>query len=283
MKVILVPTDFTYSARNAISYAASLAGAINAKLILFHSFQIQLPSPDFPVLSMTGEELEHKAERILQKTAADLRKQYGIKVEAHVHSGFHPPEEIVRLTKRLKPELIVMGIKDRGRVTEFFIGSTPISVMRNIDVPVMIIPENAVFIKPEKILLAVDYSFPVESSVLSPLLKISKVFQSEVYVVNILESGDAASEKKSGSLAKLDKALQGTKHVYYFPTSKNLMDGIDDFLAKHKAVMIAMIPHKHVLIERLFGKSNTASLATHFHIPLLALPDSNKHHPAFLI
>ena len=283
MKIILVPTDFSSSARNAILYAAPLAKAMKAKLILFHSFQLQIPSPDFPVVTITAAELKKDAEKILLKEATSIRKRYGIKVESHALSGFYPSEEIVLLTKKLKVDLVVMGMKGKGKVVQALIGSTAIAVVRNIKTPVIIIPEKVKFIKPAKMLLAFDFSTPVGKDVFLPLRKIAKVFQSEIYVVNVLENGEDRAAEKSYAYIRLEKSLRGVKHVYYFPKNKNFEDGIDEFLAKHKAGLMAIVPHKHDLIERLFGKSNTKRIAFHTHIPLLALPDRYARHPTYFI
>ena len=40
--------------------------------------------------------------------------------------------------------------------------------------------------------------------------------------------------------------------------------------------MLAIIPHRYKLFERIFHKSISKSLAFHTHIPLLALPEVQK-------
>lgn len=283
MKTIFVPTDFSSSAKNAMTYAAALAKAMKAKLILFHSFQIQTPSPDFPAVTITDVELKKNSEKILEKAAASIRKHYGIKVKAHTQSGFYPSEEIVALTKKLKVDLIVMGMKGKSKIAQVLIGSTAVTVVRNVKTPVMIIPEKIKFIKPTKMLLAFDFSTPVGKDVFSPLRKIAKVFQSEIYVVNVLENREDRAAEKTYSYIRLEKSLRGVKHVYYFPKNKNFEAGIDEFLTKHKAGLMAIVPHKHDLIERLFGKSNTKQMVFHTRIPLLALPDRYARHPTYFI
>jgi len=283
MKTILVPTDFSIAAKNAVAHAASLAQTLKARLILFHSFQIQMPSPEFPVMTMAPADLQVRSEKILQKETLRIRKRYGVKAEAHSIAGLDPSGEILRLTKKIKPELVIMGMKEKGLISEILVGSTATSVMRNIKIPVLIVPEKAKFVKPKKILLAYDYTTPSGKEVLLPLSKIAKSFKSEIFVVNVLEKGESPSPAKSRVYLTLDRSLRGIDHSYYFPKNNNLRNGIDEFVTDHKASMVAMVPHRHDLIERLFGKSNTKSIAFHTRIPLLALPDRYKRYPAYFI
>ena len=56
---------------------------------------------------------------------------------------------------------------------------------------------------------------------------------------------------------------------------------INDFAHKHDADLIAIIPHRHNLIERLFHRSNSKKIAFHTDLPLLALPEMHKSVPLY--
>jgi len=274
MKTILVLTDFSSSARNASLYAVYLAREMKSKLLLFHSFQVDMPTDDIPVLTSSASEMEKKSEKILEEAAANIEKQYHVKAEVHAHAGFYPPEEILRLAKKLHLDLVVMGMKQKSKIAEVLAGSTVSEVMRNTKTPLMIVPENTEFMKPEKILLAFDTSSYSEPHTFSPLRKLSKAFRSEIYVVNVLgKENDSA--KKKGNYLMLDRSLNGTKRIYCFPENKNRSNGVDTELAKHKAGMMAIVPHVQGFMQRIFEKSNTQDLAFQAHVPLLVLPASH--------
>ena len=55
MKTIIVPTDFSPIATNAMNFAADMAVNINASLMLLHVYQVPVSMPDVPVVLMDGE------------------------------------------------------------------------------------------------------------------------------------------------------------------------------------------------------------------------------------
>ncbi|MDQ3535984.1 MAG: universal stress protein [Bacteroidota bacterium] len=63
MKNIIVPIDYSDASINAANYAAALAKTFGARIILFHSFPLYVPSPGMPFLfpDLDEEIIEHKA------------------------------------------------------------------------------------------------------------------------------------------------------------------------------------------------------------------------------
>ena len=71
MKTIIVPTDFSPAALNATNYAADMALAIKANLLLFHVYQLPLSVSDTPIVLLSVEEMNEAAETKL----AQLKKR----------------------------------------------------------------------------------------------------------------------------------------------------------------------------------------------------------------
>src|SRR6187402_1825308 len=67
MKTIIVPTDFSPIATNAINFAADMATNINASLLLLHVYQVPVSMTDVPVVMISTEELKKSSESKLQE------------------------------------------------------------------------------------------------------------------------------------------------------------------------------------------------------------------------
>ena len=65
MKKIIVPTDFSPAALNAVNYAADMALAINARVHLLHIYQIPISVSETPLVFVSVEELKDNAEKKL--------------------------------------------------------------------------------------------------------------------------------------------------------------------------------------------------------------------------
>ena len=63
MKTIIVPTDFSPIATNAMNFAADMAANIDASVMLFHVYQVPVSMSDVPVVMVSAEELRRSSER----------------------------------------------------------------------------------------------------------------------------------------------------------------------------------------------------------------------------
>ena len=176
--------------------------------------------------------------------------------------------------------LIVMGMKGANKLSEALIGSTTTATLRKATAPVLVIPEKAKYKKPEKVVFACDFDPRTDVHTLDDLKKLMKTFGSKIYVVNVKQKKESVSMEEAVAGVKLENKLNDVEHVYYFPEKENLVEGINEFVQEHQADMVAIIPHRYSLMDRLFHKSISKKMAFHTHVPLLALPDNQKSIPA---
>jgi hypothetical protein len=79
--------------------------------------------------------------------------------------------------------------------------------------------------------------------------------------------------------ANLKKMMSTLDPVYEYLTDKNIVHGLKDFILSRRINMLAMIPHRHSLLERWFVEGNTKSMIFETPVPLLVLPDlKHKQH-----
>lgn len=272
MKTILVPTDYSETADNALQYAVELAKFSKAKIILFHSYHIPIPTTEAPVMLISPQELEKENNDRIKKLEKQISKQTAgkIKIESIVRAGF-VPDEVKNAANEKKADLIVMGITGAGKVAQTLMGSNATSLIKKTQVPVLVIPKNVKYKKIEKIVLAYDYSGEMEESVMKKLKGFIQLFKAKLMVVDVVKPVEVPTNENAVSSLSLENALRGIKHTLYFPEAENMEDEINSFSDSYKADWLVMIPHKHKLLSGLFHKSNTKQMAFHTSIPLLSL------------
>ena len=88
MKKILVATDFSLAAGNAITYAADMALSVNAQLTLLHVVQTPIGFSDMPLV-MGLEDIMRSAETDMQQLKEELllRTAGKIIIETEVGMG----------------------------------------------------------------------------------------------------------------------------------------------------------------------------------------------------
>lgn len=280
MKTILVPTDFSYAAENASLYAVNLAKEINAKVILFHAFHLPVPASEIPVMIFSEDEIQKDNEAQLKKDAEYLMSQANVKVTYIARMGF-ALEEILEEEENV--DILVMGMKGASELGELLIGSTTTEILRKTKKPLMVIPEKAKFKRPEKIVFACDYNSKTDLHILDILKDFAKDFSAKILVLNIKGKDEATTAIEAAESFKIEQELENIEHLNYYPENEDPVDGINEFVEKNNAEVIAIIPHRYSLLERLFHKSISKKLAFHTHVPLLALPDDHKAVSAYLL
>lgn len=272
MKTILVPTDFSDNANNAINYAVEIAQLSKSKLILFHAFHIPTVPSDVPFV-MPLDEIEKDSLEGLKKIKDKILKSHGkeLKIECETKLGF-AVDEINDTIKEKKIDLVVMGMRGAGYLSEKLIGSITTTLIRKANCPVLAINENVKFKNIKKIVLAYDYEKINNKSILDPLKEFVKLFTSHLYVLNVTRELQVVSaSKKTISGSQLEHSLEGLNHSFNFIENGNIADGINEFVDENNVDMIVMIPRKHTLLETILQERNTKRMAFHTHIPLLAL------------
>lgn len=140
LKRLLLPTDFSESARHAFSYALSLACQYGAEVHLLHVVEV-LPAGYTGEL-LTGamssvvEEITGYARREMARLTTEARAQ-GLAVQEHLAQG-KPATEILRVAREGKMDLVVIGVHGRGALSHALFGSTTEKVVRRAPCPVLV-------------------------------------------------------------------------------------------------------------------------------------------------
>lgn len=278
MKRILVPTDFSNAADNAAVYAAQLSKKTKAEVVLLHVYHIPPSDPVVPTMAFSPSDLQELSDNSLKEKVSELHKKTGITAKYESRLGF-AVDEILEQEEQY--DLIVMGMRGAGPISEAFFGSISTDTLRKTKKPVIIIPEKAQYKDPKNIVFACDYDANTNIKSLEYLKEVASKFKSEISIVNVVQDSSILSPEEATAGLKLEHALSDIKHSYFFPENDNLVEGINDFAHVHDADLIAIIPHRHNLIERLFRRSTSKKIAFHTDLPLLALPDIHKSVPLY--
>lgn len=139
IKRVLVPTDFSDSARHALGYGVSFAREFGAELLLVHvveNLTLGYASDLFPVpMAEVFEEISGYAKAELGKLAAEARGK-GVSVREIVAQG-KPSAEIVRIAGEEQTDIIVLGTHGKGMLDKALFGSTTERVIRKAPCPVL--------------------------------------------------------------------------------------------------------------------------------------------------
>lgn len=275
MKTILIPTDFSEIAHNAMDYAVEIAKLTESKLILFHAYHVPPAIADEFIAVLTMEELEKSNVLRLENLRKEIqnRNHCSLDIECICRMGL-AVDEIREFVKTGNVDLIIMGIRGTYYISERLIGSTTTTLIKEGGCPVLVINRNVKFKNIQNIVFACDYNKIEDESILNPLKEFVGLFKSHVYVFNVkremetVPAADTANEE-----VFLEHSFEGAGLSFHYAEEvvEDVTGSVNTFAGNIKADMIVMIPHKHTLLENILHESNTKRMAFHVDIPLLAL------------
>lgn len=272
MKTILVATDFSDIAKNAVNYAAQLAKLFDAKLILFHAYHDPIYLAEIPVMPPIHE-IEKDCRESLKKIEKNIYEKNGQNIEIECVCNYGLPVDKINLySKENNVDLIVMGMEGTSYLSEKIIGNITTSLIKKSTCPVLAIDKKVRFNEIKNIVLACDYKEIENKIVLNPILEFAKMFNAKIFVLNVvreLESITTISKAMEG--IKMNHSLEGVNHSFHYSQNEDIIEGINDFVDEHKMDMVVMIPRVHSLLYNLFHESQVKQMAFHTKVPLLAL------------
>ncbi len=275
MKTILVTTDFSTSATNAVNYAADMAISLNANLLLFHVYQMPVIYSEVPV-AVNEVDMMAAAEKDLRTLRDEITNQRNGKlhIETEVKMGvfFY---ELKNLCDAIKPYLVVMGSQGTSATERLLFGSHTVYAMKHLKWPLMTVPPESHFSSIKKIGLACDFNKVIDTTPIEDIKTLVNDFKAEIHVINTGKETvfDPDIVYESGLLQEM---LQGLSPKYDFVSSDNVDEGIIDFAEKNDIDLLLVLPKRHGLLEKLTTQSHTKKLVLHSHVPVMALHQQNS-------
>jgi len=276
MKSILVPTDFSKCASNALKYALEIAHASGAGITVLH---VVFPNEgvDNNVYNVFWSD-EYMAERI--KGLDDwvhrvLRKSQfkNVSVKSECTIGF-PVPGICEMADQLDTDLIIMGTTGATGLRGVFLGSIAAGVLSKTRRPVLSIPKKADQTKGVDAVYATDFRLKITDRSLQVLRDILALKGGKLRIVHIMDKvGEQIDKSREETLSH---KLGDIPHDFHYLHDRDIAQAISNFIESTDASALISIAHEHSLLHRLFFDSITRRFAHRVHVPMLTLHDATS-------
>ncbi len=276
MKTIIVPIDFSEHSEYALHTAAILAKEQNAEIIALHMLELS-------TVHAYGEESQSKhIENALyytklaeKKFDGFLNKEYlkGISVTPIIRH-FKVFSELGEVVAENNADLVVMGSKGSSGLTEFFIGSNTEKVVRNSEVPVLVVKNKPIDWNVKKVVFATDFSEEAIPS-FSKSIALLDAMKADVQMlyVNVPGEGFKATDEMEWAvetfLEQAEGNLDRVKNVHFI-ADKSAERGILKYAKKVDADIVAVTTHGRTGLARFFEGSVSEDLVNHADFAILS-------------
>lgn len=258
---ILVPTDFSEIADNALAYATIIAGKLNAKIILLHVIP---PNTWWVFDSDLIAAARQKQEQIRKKLVAEGMDPAAI--ETHIISDFPLNKYINNFIFHHKIDLIIMGTRGKG-LSAALLGSFTMGMIDNVPIPILVVPPHA---KPDAIhhiLYPTDLENVTDET--RKIVPLARAFNASIHIVHIPDNSIGAEMLANTSLQGVDKLMEYKLITTEIAHGASIRQIIDQQLRLKQADLLVMFAHKKGFFEKLFQGSRTEQMSGHVEVPLL--------------
>lgn len=191
MRKIIIPTDFSDNAWNAIKYALELFKYEKGEVYFLHAFEDEIykeaddqPTDDFSEIS---ENIRKRTTHTLEKL---LKQVY--EVWPNPRHTYHPVasqhnivDAIDILTDTINADIIIMGTKGTTDSKSAILGSNALKVMRYVAAPVLAIPDGFEYIQPKQIVFATNYLIPYKRRELKLLCDLAVPYRANIDMIYV--------------------------------------------------------------------------------------------------
>lgn len=272
MSRILIPTDFSECADNAIENGLRIAKQLKADITFLHLIATPV---EWSKLPLERESLYPETKAAIGEATSILnnlvRKAETLGVEACYSLIYNlGVENIPEYITKSQYNLVIMGTHGK-KGDKNVMGSNTQKVIRNSTVPVLTIKTSQKIEKFEKIVIASDFhKKSADAFYILVNLALQLTFNIEMLYVNVpyqfRESKDI-----DHTMAEFLKQFPDKPIKKFVVNAYNVPRGIDEFLQSSKPDIVGNITHGHTGLLNYFSPSITESVINHSSLPVLSI------------
>jgi nucleotide-binding universal stress UspA family protein len=272
MKRLLVPIDFSAQAEYAAKVAVNIAKLTNSKIYLLH--MLELPTGVIDPSSY-GTSSNTPTALLFLKRAHEKFEDFkklpffeGIEVEDSVlfHKAY---DGIIDESIKNSIDLIIMGSKGTSGLEEMLVGSNTEKVVRNSDIPVLVIKEEIKDFKIENIVFASNFNFDARKS-FQKILDFSSIFDAQIHLLKINTIHNFETTKESSdAIRNFINEFDLNNYTLNIYNDVSVEAGVLNFAKVTEADIILLNTHGRRGLAHLFTGSIGEDLANHAKLPVL--------------
>jgi nucleotide-binding universal stress UspA family protein len=279
-KKILLATDFSKNAWNAIVYALELYKDTVCDFYILNTFTATGYLTDSLMVPEPGQDAYEEAKSESEDGLTEISRMIIFREKNNSKHNFtciskfnNLREAITKVVEEKDIELIVMGTKGQTSTSNFWFGSNAVDVMEKIrNCPVLVIPEEADIIYPKEIVFPTSYKTHIKRHELNHLVEIAKISNASIKILHINKE-DELNEQQVNNQKLLQEYFEGIDYSFHSLSHMEISSAINCFVESRESDMIAFINKKHTFFGSVFSQPLVKNITYHTKVPVLVMHD----------
>ncbi len=281
MRKLIIPTDFSETAMNAIRYAMELFKYEKCEFLVMNAFADSVYEDtiemDREFFEEYKEKMETATQRSLQKVIAEMlaispnpKHKYD-----YVASFGSLVDEVNSLVDKHNADVVVMGTKGKTNRKDVAFGSQTLQVIKYVKCPVLAVPVSFHGYPLQNILFPSDYMLPFKRRELKLLSTLASRFVSMIHFLHISEAKELSHRQKDNK-AFAACYFEENKVSHIKAPGKDITKEINKMLEDSSIDMLVMVNQRHSYLENILYRSTIEKVGLEVKIPFLVLQNLQR-------
>ncbi|SHF30757.1 Nucleotide-binding universal stress protein, UspA family [Arenibacter palladensis] len=279
MKNILLPTDFSDNAWNAIFTALKLYADVQCKFLILHAYEPK-------AMNMLGQKSQQRLGVIYDSLAQNSVQELD-KILSYLNQNHNNPnhsfeiisrsdtlEGSVKELVRVKDiDLVVMGTQGATGAKEIFMGSNTVKVLKQLNnISILVVPNDFNFQKLKTLVFPTDYTRKYEKFELLPMLELTELWNTAIQVIHVAVEFILTDAQKTNLKILEERLAAYTYSLHDINFDGNIAQSVEQYVNETRADLLTMVRYQHSFWERIIDEPIIKKIAFHSMVPVLFLP-----------
>ncbi len=279
MKKILVPTDFSDNAWDALMYAIRLYDDIPAHFYILNTYlvgasrvsNIKNKARNTHIYQYAKKESESELQKIntyLKENLLNDKHKFEIISESGSFFSI-----VKHLVSSENIDMIIMGTTGASGAKEIFMGSNTVKMIKSIDLcPIISVPKDYKYEEPEEVVFATDFKRHFSAVELNCLIELQIIHNFNLRVIHVKKE-TALNQTQQFNKDALIKCFNAVNVVFEeIESDSNVSTAINNYTEKLKTQLVCLVNYEHSFIEKLTHEPIIKKVSFHSSVPLMILP-----------
>ncbi len=282
MRKILIPTDFSKNALNAIKYGVELFKYERCEVYMLHAYSDEVyNSKDI----LTRAKFDALKLQVFNNSKEELQK---LKEEIHSFSP-NPKHTIIArsefetlvdavndLADKENIDVIIMGTRGKTDDKKLTFGSNTLQVIKYVKCPVLAVPYTFKKSSLSRILFPTDYLLPFKRREIKLLSTLASSFVARIIFLHVSKF-EQLSYRQLDNKAFLESCIENNKTEFVTVMGEDLPTTINNYIKSNGVDMLVMINARHSYLENLLFTSTIDKIGLELELPFLVLQNLQRY------
>jgi nucleotide-binding universal stress UspA family protein len=273
IKNILVPTDFSLTAKNAFQYAKMLAETLDATVTVVHINEYFIPVSDIAIAPLSETEESQIEEAMDTFVSEDIGE--GVLVKSNVKTKIlqgDPVERLLDLSESNHVDVIVMGSTGLQDFLSKIIGSTSLELANKAHCPVILVPRDTKWERIDRIMYASNYD-STTPKMIREVTEFAISLHAAIHFVHVEDFSPVGEGKVTEIIwdelfSLTDPSLAFEIHSIY---GNDKIQELKQYAVSNDIDLMAFVSKHRSFWENLMHKSVTENIAVSAYTPMLIM------------